>query len=103
MQDNIRFVMTLPVQYFQQLVESCPDIIISVDKQGTITFYNDGARQNLGFSDEEVLTTNEADQRNLLDQVRAYIVRFFDETLKAAPATIAARRVAVVTIDVFSP
>lgn len=58
MQDNIRFVMTLPVQYFQQLVESCPDIIISVDKQGTITFYNDGARQNLGFSDEEVLGKN---------------------------------------------
>jgi PAS domain S-box-containing protein len=58
MQDNIRFVMALPVQYFQQLVESCPDIVISVDKQGTITFYNDGARQNLGFSDEEVLGKN---------------------------------------------
>jgi PAS domain S-box-containing protein len=42
--------MALPAQYFQKLVESCPDIIISVDKQGTITFYNDGARQNLGFS-----------------------------------------------------
>ena len=47
--------MALPGQYFQKLVESCPDIIISVDKQGTITFYNDGARQNLGFSHEEVL------------------------------------------------
>ena len=47
--------MPLPVQYFQKLVESCPDIIISVDKHGIITFYNDGARQNLGFSHEEVL------------------------------------------------
>jgi PAS domain S-box-containing protein len=47
--------MALPVQYFQKLVESCPDIIISVDKSGTIIFYNDGARQNLGFSFEEVL------------------------------------------------
>jgi PAS domain S-box-containing protein len=47
--------MSLPVQYFQKLVESCPDIIISVDGKGTITFYNDGARQNLGFSQEEVL------------------------------------------------
>ena len=47
--------MPLPVQYFQKLVESCPDIIISVDKYGVITFYNDGARQNLGFSHEEVL------------------------------------------------
>jgi len=48
-------VMSLPVQYFQKLVESCPDIIISVDRKGTVTFYNDGARQNLGFSPEEVL------------------------------------------------
>jgi PAS domain S-box-containing protein len=47
--------MPLPVQYFQKLVESCPDIIISVDRDGTITFYNDGARQNLGFTPEEVL------------------------------------------------
>jgi PAS domain S-box-containing protein len=50
--------MALPVQYFQKLVESCPDIIISVDTHGTITFYNDGARQNLGFSYEEVLGKN---------------------------------------------
>ena len=50
--------MSLPGQYFQKLVESCPDIIISVDNQGTIIFYNDGARQNLGFSDEEVLGKN---------------------------------------------
>ncbi len=47
--------MSLPPQYFQKLVESCPDIIIAVDKQGTIIFYNDGARQNLGFSQEEML------------------------------------------------
>ncbi len=47
--------MSLPVQYFQKLVESCPDIIIAVDRLGVITFYNDGARQNLGFSPEEVL------------------------------------------------
>jgi PAS domain S-box-containing protein len=50
--------MALAVQYFQKLVESCPDIIIAVDKQGTITFYNDGARQNLGFTSEEVLGKN---------------------------------------------
>jgi PAS domain S-box-containing protein len=50
--------MALPAQYFQKLVESCPDIIISVDKRGTITFYNDGACQNLGFSYDEVLGKN---------------------------------------------
>jgi len=50
--------MPLPVQYFQKLVESCPDIIIAVDREGIITFYNDGARQNLGFMPEEVLGKN---------------------------------------------
>jgi PAS domain S-box-containing protein len=50
--------MSLPVQYFQKLVESCPDIIIAVDRHGTITFYNDGARQNLGFTSEEVMGKN---------------------------------------------
>ena len=47
--------MALPPQYFQKLVESCPDIIIAVDKAGTIIFYNDGARQNLGFAQEEMI------------------------------------------------
>jgi PAS domain S-box-containing protein len=47
--------MSLPQQYFQKLVESSPDIIIAVNSQGIITFYNDGARQNLGFTQEEIL------------------------------------------------
>ena len=47
--------MFQPSEYFQKLVESCPDIIIAVDKQGTVVFYNDGARQNLGFTEEEML------------------------------------------------
>src|SRR3954452_13662992 len=62
--------MPLPVQYFQKLVESCPDIIISVDKQGTITFYNDGARQNLGFSHDEVLGKNVLEIYPSLDEAR---------------------------------
>ena len=47
--------MSLPPQYFQKLVESCPDIIIAVNREGTIVFYNDGARKNLGFTQEEML------------------------------------------------
>ena len=62
--------MSLPVQYFRKLVESCPDIIIAVDKQGTITFYNDGARQNLGFSPEEVLGKNVLEVYPTLDEAR---------------------------------
>ena len=62
--------MALPAQYFQKLVESCPDIIISVDKRGMITFYNDGARQNLGFSYEEVLGKNVLEIYPSLDEAR---------------------------------
>ena len=47
--------MSLSSDYFQKLVESSPDIIIAVNRSGTITLYNDGARQNLGFTQEEVL------------------------------------------------
>ena len=47
--------MSLPSDYFQKLVESCPDIIIAVNRSGTIIFYNDGARRTLGFSQEEML------------------------------------------------
>ena len=50
--------MSLSPQYFQKLVESCPDIIIAVDRQGTVIFYNDGARQNLGFTQEEIMGKN---------------------------------------------
>lgn len=66
--------MALPVQYFQKLVESCPDIIISVDNQGTITFYNDGARQNLGFTHQEVLGKNVLEIYPNLDEARRVMV-----------------------------
>src|SRR5262245_29919726 len=62
--------MALPVHSFQKLVESCPDIIISVDKQGTITFYNDGARQNLGFGWEEVIGKNVLEIYPSLEEAR---------------------------------
>jgi PAS domain S-box-containing protein len=62
--------MSLLPQYFQKLVESCPDIIIAVDKHGTITFYNDGARQNLGFSPEEVLGKNVIEIYPHIDEAR---------------------------------
>lgn len=47
--------MSLPADYFQKLVESSPDIIIAVNRSGTIIFYNDGATRNLGFAQEEML------------------------------------------------
>src|SRR5437773_11338693 len=48
-------VSRLPSIYFEKLLESSPDIVVPVDRQGTITFYNDGARQTLGYTPDEVL------------------------------------------------
>ena len=48
-------MLPLDPKYLQRLVESSPDIIIAVDREGTIIYYNDGARQSLGFTSEEVI------------------------------------------------
>jgi PAS domain S-box-containing protein len=48
-------MLPLDPKYLQRLVESSPDIIIAVDREGTIIYYNDGARQNLGFSAQEII------------------------------------------------
>ena len=45
----------LPAIYFEKLLESSPDIVVAVDRQGVISFYNDGARRTLGYAPEEVL------------------------------------------------
>src|SRR6185369_16949186 len=46
--------MALPRIYFEKLLDSSPDIVVAVDREGSIVFYNDGARQTLGYSSEEV-------------------------------------------------
>src|SRR5260370_26358531 len=46
---------SLDKKYFQRLIESSPDIIIAVDKTGTVNYYNDGARTSLGYSTEEMI------------------------------------------------
>jgi PAS domain S-box-containing protein len=45
----------LPASYLEKLVESSPDIVIAVDRAGTIIYYNDGAEKNLGYSAAEIL------------------------------------------------
>ncbi len=45
----------LPKVYLEHLAEISPDIIVAVDREGRIVFYNDGARRTLGYAPEEVL------------------------------------------------
>jgi PAS domain S-box-containing protein len=49
---------SLDQKYLQRLVESSPDIVIAVDREGIVTYYNDGARQNLGYSSAEIIGEN---------------------------------------------
>src|SRR5581483_6815057 len=37
-------VPRLPAVYFEKLLDNSPDIVVAVDRRGTIVFYNDGAR-----------------------------------------------------------
>lgn len=48
-------MFTLDQNYLQRLIESSPDIIIAVDSEGTIIYYNDGARRSLRFKPEEII------------------------------------------------
>lgn len=48
-------MFSLDQSYLQRLVESSPDIIIAVDRDGTIVFYNDGARKSLHYAAGEVV------------------------------------------------
>ncbi len=44
----------LPPVYLERLVESSLDIVIAVDSEGKIIFYNDGAYKTLGYTSTEI-------------------------------------------------
>jgi PAS domain S-box-containing protein len=48
-------MFTLDQNYLRRLVESSPDIVIAVDRDGTIIYYNDGARKNLHHTSAEII------------------------------------------------
>ncbi len=48
-------MFSLDQKYIQRLVESSPDIIFAVDADGTIVYYNDGARKNLHYNAQEMI------------------------------------------------
>ncbi len=44
-----------PPHYLEQLIENSPDIVVAVDRFGTIVYYNDGAEKTLGYAAGEIL------------------------------------------------
>ena len=67
-----------PPHYLEQLIENSPDIVVAVDRTGTIIFYNDGAEKNLGYTAAEILGQNVtklypslAEARRVMDAMRS--------------------------------
>ena len=48
-------MFSLDQKYIQRLVESSPDMIVAVDSDGTIVYYNDGARKSLHYGGQEMI------------------------------------------------
>ena len=48
-------MISLDENFIKRLVESSPDIIVAVDREGVIIYYNDGARQNLHYTQDEMI------------------------------------------------
>jgi PAS domain S-box-containing protein len=59
-----------PPHYLEQLIEVSPDIVVAVDRSGTIVFYNDGAEKNLGYSAAEILGQNVVKLYPSIDEAR---------------------------------
>ena len=47
--------MPLSKDALERLIEASPDIVVATDARGMVSFYNDGARENLGYSREEII------------------------------------------------
>src|SRR5260370_32483307 len=51
-------MLPLDQKYLQRLVEASSDIIIAVDSDGIVNYYNEGAKTSLGYSSEEIIGQN---------------------------------------------
>ncbi|MGD9763243.1 MAG: response regulator [Candidatus Binatia bacterium] len=45
----------LPSSSFERLVENSSDMVVAVDRAGTVIYYNDGAEKGLGYAASEML------------------------------------------------
>lgn len=48
----------LPSSSFEKLVEISPDMVVAVDRSGTVIYYNDGAEKGLGYTAAEIIGQN---------------------------------------------
>ncbi len=47
--------MPLDRATLERLIEASPDMVVVTDADGNVSYYNDGARENLGYTREEII------------------------------------------------
>jgi PAS domain S-box-containing protein len=62
--------MPLDKEMLERLIEASPDIVVATDADGTVQYYNDGARENLGYSRLEIIGRYVAALYPSLDEAR---------------------------------
>ena len=62
--------MPLDRAILESLIEVSPDIVVATAANGTVQFYNDGARENLGYSRLEIIGRYVASLYPSIDEAR---------------------------------
>jgi PAS domain S-box-containing protein len=62
--------MALVKETLERLIEVSPDIVVATDADGTVQYYNDGARENLGYSRLEIIGHYVAELYPSIDEAR---------------------------------
>lgn len=62
--------MVLTRERLEQLVARSTDVVVGTQRDGTVVYYNDGAKKILGYSAEEVLGTHVAQLYPSLDEAK---------------------------------
>ena len=62
--------MPLDKEILERLIEVSPDIVVATDADGMVQYYNDGARENLGYSRLEIIGRYVVELYPSLDEAR---------------------------------
>ncbi len=68
-----------PSDYLDRLIESSSDIVVAVDRNGLVFFYNDGAEKILGYTAAEILGQNVVRLYPSLEEARRVMAAMRDE------------------------
>jgi PAS domain S-box-containing protein len=71
----------LPSELLERLVDVSPDIIVATDQCGTVSYYNDGAQDTLGYSREEIIGCDVAKLYPSREEARRVMAAMRDPTV----------------------